>query len=185
MLKVEQILYEEYPKLFDGPTVVTKIVVSLMQQLLHEQKINTFLQDNPKRGVAFVEAVLEHLDLSYKTDNRELLNIPTLGKCIVVSNHPLGALDALVLIHMLSSVRQEKKVKIVANKLLSRLEPLEEMIIPVDNISGKLTKASVILRHQLNTRKLKSPIRGEIRAKRDEDLAIAKSKLYLFEDCLL
>ncbi len=143
MLSVEQILQKEHPKMFQYPKLITKPTVSFLQILFHEQKINNFLIDNPKKGMEFIHSVLEHLNISYKIDNREILNVPSLGKCIVVANHPLGALDALVLIQMLMAVRQDKKIKIVANALLSQLKPLEELIIPVDNMSGKLTKTSL------------------------------------------
>ena len=143
MLSVEQILQKEHPKMFQYPKLITKPSISFLQLLFHEQQINNFLTDNPKKGIGFIHAVLEHLNISYKTDNREILNVPSLGKCIVVANHPLGALDALVLIQMLISVRQDNKIKIVANALLSKLKPLEELIIPVDNMSSKLTKTSL------------------------------------------
>ncbi|MCK5537316.1 MAG: hypothetical protein KAI79_10845, partial [Bacteroidales bacterium] len=143
MLSVEQILQKEHPKMFQYPKLITKPSISFLQLLFHEQQINNFLTDNPKKGIGFIDAVLEHLNISYKTDNREILNVPSLGKCIVVANHPLGALDALVLIQMLISVRQDTKIKIVANALLAKLKPLEELIIPVDNMSGKLTKTSL------------------------------------------
>lgn len=140
MLSVEQILQKEHPKMFQYPKLITKPTVSFLQILFHEQKINNFLIDNPKKGMEFIHSVLEHLNISYKIDNREILNVPSLGKCIVVANHPLGALDALVLIQMLMAVRQDKKIKIVVNALLSQLKPLEELIIPVDNISRKIDK---------------------------------------------
>jgi putative hemolysin len=143
MFSVEQILRNEHPKLFEYPKLISKTSVSLLQLLLHEQHINNFLNDYPQRGVDFVNNVLEHLDISYKIDNKEMLNIPAIGKCIVVANHPLGALDALTLIQMLTAVRQEKKIKIVANVLLSQVKQLEGIIIPVDNISGKLTRESL------------------------------------------
>ncbi len=145
MLSVERILQQEHPGIFQYPKIITKPTVSFLQLLFHEQQINDFLADHPQKGLAFVHSVLEHFNISYKTDNREILNIPSLGKCIVVANHPLGAIDALIMIQMLTAVRQDKKIKIVANVLLSQLKPLEELIIPVDNISGKLTRTSLKL----------------------------------------
>ena len=143
MLNVEQVLQQEHPGIFQFPKLITKPTVSFLQLLFHEQQINNFLKENPGGGIEFVNNVLEHLEISYKTDNKEILNVPSLGKCIVVANHPLGALDAFALIQMLTTVRQNKKIKIVANALLSQLKPLEEVIIPVDNMSGKLSKGSL------------------------------------------
>ena len=142
MIDIATQLCQEYPKLTTYPKVITKPTISLLQYLFHEQQVNQFLASNPHKGIAFIKSVLEHLNISYKSDNKELLNIPPIGKCIVVANHPLGAIDAFSLIEMLMNIRQDKKIKIVANALLSQLEPLKDLIIPVDNISGRLTKTS-------------------------------------------
>ena len=143
MFSVEQIIQDEHPEIFNYPKLMTKPGISLLRLLLHEEHINDFLQKYPQKGIEFIDNVLEHLKVSYRTDSKEVLNVPSIGKCIVVANHPLGALDALVLIQMVLSLRQEKKVRIVANAMLTRITQLKEMIIPVDNISGKLTKESL------------------------------------------
>jgi 1-acyl-sn-glycerol-3-phosphate acyltransferase len=96
-----------------------------------------------KNGLDFIDAVLHHLNVSYKVIHREVENIPAIGKVIVVANHPLGALDALSLIQMVCSVRHNKKVKIVANKMLSAIPQLKEFIIGVDNFNDKLSRDSL------------------------------------------
>jgi len=96
-----------------------------------------------RQGLDFIDAVLHHLNISYKVIHREVENIPAIGKVIVVANHPLGALDALSLIQMVCSVRQNKKVKIVANKMLSAIPQLKEFIIGVDNFNDKLSRDSL------------------------------------------
>ena len=68
-------------------------------------------------------------------------NIPAYGRVVIIANHPLGALDAMALIHLLGNVR--KDIKIVANAFLGEFENLQELIIPVDNITGKTTKATL------------------------------------------
>lgn len=112
-----------------------------MRWLVHEKSINRFMtRHEQKNGLEFIDAVLEHLNVSYKTVHRQIENIPSIGKVIIVANHPLGALDALCLIQMVCNVRQDKKVKIVANKLLGTLPQLKEFLIGVDNINEKLSK---------------------------------------------
>ena len=144
MVNVEGVLKREYPRLFQYPQVVTKPTVSFFKMLFHEKGINSFLKAHPeKTGLDFIDAVLEHLNISYRIDQRELQNIPALGKVIIVANHPLGALDALSLIKMVASIRQDKKVKIVANHVLSQFTQLNDLLIPVDNMSGKLSKESL------------------------------------------
>ena len=144
MVNVEGVLKREYPRLFSYPPLISKPAVGFFKLLFHEQGINSFLEEHrEKSGVAFIDAILEHLDISYRVDQRQLQNIPALGKVIIVANHPLGALDALTLVRLVASVRPDKKVKVVANRHLSQFAQLKQMLIPVDNISGKLSKNSL------------------------------------------
>lgn len=144
MVNVEMLLKKEHPSLFKLPNIIIKSVVGLSRVVLHENSINRFMQQHEtKNGLEFIDAALEHLNVSYKVIHREIENIPALGKVIIVANHPLGALDALTLIQMVCSVRQNKKVKIVANKMLSAIPQLKEFLINVDNVNDKLTKHSL------------------------------------------
>lgn len=144
MLNVEKTLRANYPQLFNKPPIVSKTVVKFFKMLFHENAINEFLSEHNQTGLAFIDEVLAHQEISYKMDNKELQNIPSQGKVIIVANHPLGAMDAFALIDMVASVRQNKKVKIVANQLLAKLSNLSDIIIPVDNFSDKLTKKSLM-----------------------------------------
>ncbi|MBD3809849.1 MAG: 1-acyl-sn-glycerol-3-phosphate acyltransferase [Sulfuricurvum sp.] len=138
MVNAEMILRKEHPNIFRYPSIVNKTIVGLMRLLIHEKSINRFMEEHhEKMGLDFVNAVLEHLNVSYKTIHRQIENIPTMGKVIIVANHPLGALDALCLIQMVCSVRQDKKVKIVANRILGEITQLKEFMIGVDNIKSR------------------------------------------------
>lgn len=143
MISVEGALRHQYPRLFHYPTYISKPTISFFKLLFHEDSINDFLTKNTTTGLSFIDAVLDHLNISYKVDNKQIQNIPSLGKVIIVSNHPLGALDALALIKLVTSIRQDKKVKIVANDMLSQFTQLKEYLIPIDNISGRLSKKSL------------------------------------------
>lgn len=144
MLNIEGTLKQEYPKLFTYPAAIRKPAVSLLRSLLKEEKINRFISAHSKeRNLAFIDAALEHLNISYKSDHQQLQNIPPIGKVIIVANHPMGAMDAFTLIKLVSSVRYDKKVKIVANAMLSQFEQISDLIIPADNFNGRLTKASM------------------------------------------
>ena len=63
-----------------------------------------------------------------------------MGKVIIVANHPLGALDALCLIQMVCSLRQDKKVKIIANRVLGEISQLKEFMIGVDNFNDRVSR---------------------------------------------
>jgi putative hemolysin len=55
----------------------------------------------------------------------------------------MGAMDALTLIKMVSSVRHDKKVKIIANRVLSAFDQIGDLIIAADTFNGRLTKESM------------------------------------------
>ncbi|MDD5716963.1 MAG: GNAT family N-acetyltransferase [Sulfuricurvum sp.] len=141
MVNAELILRKEHPAIFRYPSPVNKTIVGLARILLHEKSINRFMEiHQEKTGLEFIDAVLQYLNVSYKTIHRQIENIPTMGKVIIVANHPLGALDALCLIQMVCNVRQDKKVKIVANRMLSEITQLKEFIIGVDNFNDRVSK---------------------------------------------
>ncbi|MFA5216718.1 lysophospholipid acyltransferase family protein [Sulfuricurvum sp.] len=141
MVSVEHVLKKEYPKVFQYPKFISKCIVKVSQWVVHENSINRFMvMNDQKSGLAFIDAALEHLNVSYKTNSRQVENIPAIGKVIIVANHPLGALDALSLIQMVCHVRQDQKVKIVANKMLSSIPQLKEFLISVDNMNDRVSK---------------------------------------------
>ncbi len=144
MVNVEMLLKKEHPSLFKFPEIFSKTIVGFTRLVVRENSINHFMKiHETKSGLDFIHAVLKHLNVSYKVIHNEIENIPVIGKVIIVANHPLGALDALSLIQMVCSVRSDKKVKIVANKMLSSLPQLKEFIISVDNIHDKIPKHSL------------------------------------------
>ncbi len=145
MVRIENMVRNTYPSLYNKiPSIAMRPVIAFLKRLFHENEVNSFLKNNSRlKGLDFVEAVLEYLNLTYKVNHKQLENIPAIGKVIVVANHPLGAADALTLIKMLSDTRQDKSIKIVANQMLSHIPQLSSLLIPVDNIHGKLTRESL------------------------------------------
>lgn len=110
-----------------------KLITNVLKALLHEAEINGFIQENQHlRGFAFLDKVLEKFHFSYKVAPEALQRIPPTGPLIIVANHPIGSLDGLALLKMVRSVRPD--VRIVANELLSLIEPLGNLFIPVDNM---------------------------------------------------
>jgi len=145
MVYVKNMVQSSYPSIYNKiPSVLKGPSIEFLKKLFHEKEVNTFLSKNSRLiGIDFVEAILEYLDISYTFNDKEIENIPTIGKTIVIANHPLGAADALSLIKMLANARQDKKVKIVANPMLSHLPQLSSLLIPIDNIYGKLSRKSI------------------------------------------
>ncbi len=78
----------------------------------------------------FLDYLIDDLGVDYEIHEEDLKRIPKEGPFIIVSNHPLGALDGIILMHMMSKLRPD--FKIMGNFLLQKIKPLDPMIIPVN-----------------------------------------------------
>ncbi|MEB6380593.1 lysophospholipid acyltransferase family protein [Leclercia adecarboxylata] len=120
---------------------------SLLKKLLHEEEFQQFAADHRHlKGLDMVEQVLDHLDILCTIPAHDLEQIPAHGPLIVMANHPTGTLDGLALLYAVSRVRRD--VKVVTNRMLSHLEPLSSLFIPVDNMGGRTGKSSFTLMEQ-------------------------------------
>ncbi len=141
-LSVESYMLHHYPKLESFPNVAKKFIFSGMKKVFHQDQINTFMSDNAHKDTfSYIEAIVDYFDISISLKSNELRRIPTYGRLVIIANHPLGALDAMALLHLLKDVR--KDIKIVANSFLSQFENLSEVIIPIDNINNKMDRETL------------------------------------------
>jgi putative hemolysin len=142
MIDVQKVLTDKFPKLKTYPKIVTYPLFGFFRFLFHEKGVNEFLKNNvDKYGFDFVDAVLDFFNFNYTYLNKQKENIPPKGRVVVIANHPLGALDALALLKMISEVRQD--VKIVANDMLYSLEQLRSLLLGVDNLGNSNSKESI------------------------------------------
>lgn len=141
-VSVENYITHHYPKIQNYPRLVKKFLFSSLKTLIKESEINEFLEANShKDGFSFIDAILDYFDIAIKINTKELERVPQFGRVVIIANHPLGALDALALIHVLKDIRSD--VKIVANSFLNQLDPLKELLIGVDNINNTITKSTL------------------------------------------
>jgi putative hemolysin len=141
-ISVENYMVHHYPEIETLPNIAKKLLFSGMKKLFHENEINTFMSENAHKDTfSYVEAIIDYFDVSIGLKTNELTRIPAYGRTVIIANHPLGALDAMALLHLLKDVR--KDIKIVANSFLAQFDNLKDIIIPVDNINGKMDKETV------------------------------------------
>lgn len=134
MLNVEQVVERHLPQLHNKPWLARPLRGAL-RHLLHEDDFVLFGQQYPHlSGLDFVEQVLEYFAFRYQVRDNELERIPAEGRVVIVANHPIGSLDGLVLLKLVSDIRPD--VKVVANQLLSSIAPLGPLLLPVNNMQG-------------------------------------------------
>jgi putative hemolysin len=124
---------------------VPKVLVKLVERLLHVPEINAGIYMNRERfGLDFVYAIIEgkepwNLGVTVKTNGLE--NIPTEGYPMVVGNHPLGGPDGLALMGAVGRVRQD--IKFPVNDFLLYLPGLRELFYPIDKVNRNRALASL------------------------------------------
>lgn len=134
MFNIEQVMQQQLPQLTSKPWL-HKPVKGALSYLLHEQEFNAFSAKYPHlQGLDFVEQLLDYFNFSYSARDNEMARIPASGKVVIIANHPIGSLDGLALIKLISDIRPD--VKIVANQLLMSVAPLHSLLLPVNNMDG-------------------------------------------------
>ncbi len=76
------------------------------------------------------EAILETLGSRLEVSEQDLARIPREGPLLVVANHPLGGLDGLALMSLITRGRQD--CKLLANSILDRFEAFQPWVFSVD-----------------------------------------------------
>lgn len=131
-IDIKKIIESKSPNFFNNKlNIFNKIILPFFELLLHTKQINEILLDNSQKyGIQFVDAVFEYLNFQIEISSNDLKNIPSEGRLVVVANHPLGGLDGLALLKVISEIRND--VMIVANDVLSKITNVEELLLPLD-----------------------------------------------------
>ncbi|RDV29312.1 GNAT family N-acetyltransferase [Alteromonas aestuariivivens] len=134
MFTVEDVLSKHYPNVANNPLLFRPLSFAL-RHLLHEREICEFGKAYPHyEGIDFVEQVLDYFNVSYSIRDIEKERIPSEGRVVIIANHPLGSLDGLALIKLVSEVRHD--LKVVANQMLMTIKPMHSMLLPVNTLHG-------------------------------------------------
>lgn len=125
-LNVDQILANKSPKWHRR---LPKFLIRKLEKIIHQEEMNGFLREHgDEKGVTFARSTCQFLDMQFDVQHPE--NIPTEGRYIMVSNHPLGGLDGIGYISLLSQYREDLKFPV--NDLLMNLKPLDNIFIPIN-----------------------------------------------------
>ena len=109
--------------------------------MICQEQLNEMLRVNyPRRGPAFSQGVLDHLNIKINVEHSERLPRPDDSRVIIVSNHPLGGLDGMAMISYFSR-HFGRDVKFVVNDLLMAIEPLTDVFLPINKHGAQSRQA--------------------------------------------
>ena len=81
-------------------------------------------------GVDFADHLLENMNVTFDYNSEQLENIPKEGAFVVVSNHPFGGIEGVLMLSLISKVRPD--FKIMANFILSHIPNLKDCFFAVN-----------------------------------------------------
>ena len=137
-IDIEKVIYDKSPRLAKS---LPGFVIRYLKRVLHQDQINKSLLDNKDvMGLDFVRNILREFNASIYVSGLE--NLPESGRYIVVSNHPLGGLDGLALMHVVGKVRRD--IIFPVNDFLLYLPNLKELFIPINKVGKNTENAAKI-----------------------------------------
>ncbi|HWA04382.1 MAG TPA: lysophospholipid acyltransferase family protein [Rhizomicrobium sp.] len=110
-----------------------KFVIRLIERMTGQPYLRWLYEDfrnNPVPGESFWDSAIRRLELTLACDESKLEAWPKTGPLVVVSNHPFGVLDGVVICHLVSRVRRDFLV--LTNSVLYRAEEIRPFLLPVD-----------------------------------------------------
>jgi putative hemolysin len=108
----------------------TIITETLLHFFTYNNLNKVYSELHDKDPITLINCLLDKLDLKYDLPEEDMKNIPEEGGFITISNHPYRGLDSMLLFKLISEKRND--FKIMANYLLQNIEPLREIILPVN-----------------------------------------------------
>ena len=152
----------------------------LLMRMLRFDKLNKFYdQIKHKEGLEFINSILDDLNVKFDIPEDDLKRIPKGGAFITVSNHPLGAIDGILLLKLL--LEQRPDYKVLASFLLEKIEPLRPYLIAVNNFENKKSQKSsvgglkIALQHLKDGKALGIFPAGEVSTYKDGKLIVDKT----------
>ncbi len=125
-IDVEKVLFSRNPSL---KRTIPRFLINYLKKIVHQDELNDFLKTTGNiRDAEFIRAGLDYFNIKYRVFGSE--NIPSSGRYIFVSNHPLGGLDGLVFINEVSGYF--KDVKFPVNDILMNITNLSGIFVPVN-----------------------------------------------------
>ncbi|MDE7387965.1 MAG: glycerol acyltransferase, partial [Muribaculaceae bacterium] len=119
-----------------------RFVVRALENFVCQDQMNEMLDATAGlRDADFCAKVLERLGVTYTVVGAD--NLPPLSdrRVTLVSNHPLGGLDGIILIDMVTRI-YGPGAKFVVNDLLMALKPLHGVFVPINKHGSQSRRAA-------------------------------------------
>lgn len=125
-IDIEGVIKAKNPRLLKA---LPRFVIRYLKRIIHQDVMNKFLvENNEVYDIDFANKVIELFNTKIVIVGEE--NIPKDGNPIIVSNHPLGGLDGIILISTMGKYRNDLVFPV--NDLLLFLRNLNGIFLPIN-----------------------------------------------------
>lgn len=129
-VEIEKVIGNKNPSLLKW---IPGFLLSYIKRIAHETEVNEIMEKHAElKELAFVNALIEEFGMEIEVKNES--NIPITGNVIFASNHPLGGLDGIVLMHVLGKFR--KDLRFLVNDVLMNIPNFGKLFVPVNKHGG-------------------------------------------------
>jgi putative hemolysin len=125
-IDVRKVIGNKNPRLLK---ILPSFLINYLKRIIHEDEINSFI--NRHSGVfdlEFIEQIVLEFSKSVEVIGQD--NIPLNDRIIIASNHPLGGLDGVALMHIVGKAR--KDILFPVNDILMNLQNIKNLFIPIN-----------------------------------------------------
>lgn len=118
---------------------IPEFVFRKLARIIRQDELNRISGENVgKEGPDFARGVMESLDIKLSCKGVE--NLPSEGRYVFASNHPLGGLDGMALLSFLCD-RYDNHVKCLVNDVLMAIKPLRSVFLPINKYGSQSREA--------------------------------------------
>ncbi|MCJ8289064.1 MAG: 1-acyl-sn-glycerol-3-phosphate acyltransferase [Crocinitomicaceae bacterium] len=132
-IDIEKVIAEKNPAVLKW---MPSVILNYLKNVMHQDEMNDFLElHKDKQDEVFCQAVVDYMNLTVEVVGLE--KIPKDERIVLVMNHPLGGMDAMILITALNERRND--LKFIVNDILMNLTSMSGMFVGVNKIGNQMS----------------------------------------------
>ena len=137
LIDLDAIIGSKNPKLLK---YIPRFILNYLKRVLHQDELNDlFYGLRDYRGLEFVEQISKRFNLNLVTEGID--NIKGEDKYIFASNHPLGGMESVGLMHIIGKIHPN--LRFLVNDVLLQIKNYEPLFVPINKF-GSQAKESVL-----------------------------------------
>ena len=110
-----------------------RLIIKTIERATGKKKLEKIYKEYSEKNNNprfFWSAILKIMNIKVTNKSKKNLEIPNSGSLLIISNHPFGIVDGLILCSLVSEIRDD--FKIITHETLKFIPELDQFILPID-----------------------------------------------------